>query len=89
MKLKISTRKQLRTQLFEDVNNGTISLNEALKIARKVLNKNQAEYANLVGVSKKVIADFEVNKGNPTLATINKLFSPVGLVVGLKNRNQK
>lgn len=89
MNEKIAFRKEKRNQLFEGVKSGKLSLEEALKLARKVVDKNQAEYAKLVGVSKKVIADFEVNKGNPTLATINKLFAPVGLKVGLINRGPR
>jgi DNA-binding XRE family transcriptional regulator len=89
MSEKIASRKEIRNQLFEGLKTGRLSLDEALKMARKVVDKNQADYAKLVGVSKKVIADFEVNKGNPTLATINKLFAPVGLKVGLIHRGPR
>jgi len=46
----------------------------------------QEDYARLVGVSKNIIADFEMNKGNSMLSTINKRFAPIGLEVGLIRR---
>lgn len=87
MKEKSVSRNEMRRQLVSGVKSGNLPMNEALKLARKILDKNQSEYAKLVGVSKRIIANFEINKGNPTLETINKLFSPVGLAVGLVLRS--
>lgn len=83
MREKKISRNEIRKELIQGVTTGVIPMNEALRLVRKIVDKNQTDYAKLVGVSKKIVADFEVNKGNPTLATVNKLFSPVGLVVGL------
>jgi DNA-binding XRE family transcriptional regulator len=87
MKTKMAIRNEAREALASGIQDGTLNLAQALKLARKVLNKNQAEYAKLVGITKKAIADLEVNKGNPTVATLNKIFSPVGLQVSLKAKD--
>ena len=36
----------------------------------------------------KIVADIEVNKGNPTVATLNRLFGPIGFKVGLVRKNR-
>ncbi|KPA09591.1 hypothetical protein MHK_010177 [Candidatus Magnetomorum sp. HK-1] len=41
-------------------------------------------YARMVGLSKKIITNFELGKGNPTLESLTKMFKPVGLEPGLK-----
>lgn len=86
MKSPSVSRQELRNQLLAGIETGDLELSDALKLARKVVLKSQVEYAKLVGVSKKIIADIELDKGNPTLVTLNKLFAPVGLTVGLKSR---
>lgn len=86
---KIAERNELRKQLVLQVDAGQISLGRALVMARAIVDKNQADFAKIVGVSKKVIADLERGRGNPTVETINKLFAPVGLSVGLRSRRIK
>jgi predicted transcriptional regulator len=53
-----------------------------------MLGKNQVQYAEMVGVSKKIIADFEIGKGNPTVGTLNRLFAPIGFKAGLVKRTR-
>lgn len=88
MKLEPKSRNQLRTKLLQDIDNGQIEPPAALKILRQVLGKSQSDYAKLVGVSKKIISDFELGRGNPTVETMNKMFAPIGLEVGLARKRR-
>lgn len=83
MKSDLEQRGQWRRQLHAGLVEGSLEIPEALKMLRKVLGKSQQDYALMVGVSKKVIADLELGKGNPTIATLNRLFAPLGFKVGL------
>ena len=89
MKNDIQKRKEWRDQLFQRVDEGDLDLASASKLLRKILGRNQSDFAELVGVSKKIISDLEVGKGNPTVETINKIFTPVGLQVGLVRKTME
>ncbi|NJM10291.1 MAG: XRE family transcriptional regulator [Bdellovibrionaceae bacterium] len=84
VKARAENRNELRRKLVADVESGGITIGEALVMARAILNKNQADYAKSCGNQQKIIANIEMNRGNPTIETINKLFAPVGLSIGLK-----
>lgn len=88
MKSNVELRKELRAQLNKGIESGDLELPEALVLLRKTLGKSQLDYAKLVGVSKKVISDFEVGKGNPTVETLNKIFAPLGLKIGLVSKRR-
>ncbi|NOU27608.1 MAG: helix-turn-helix transcriptional regulator [Polyangiaceae bacterium] len=51
---------------------------------RKIASKTQAAYAAMVGVSPRVLMDFERGAGNPTLETLQKLLRPFGLELGVR-----
>lgn len=89
MKHSIEQRKQYRDLLYQKIDENDIDLIEALKLTRKITGKSQQDYARMVGLSKKIITDFERGRGNPTLETLIKMFKPVGLVPGLWCRTQK
>lgn len=76
----------MREELFDRVKAGDLDLVEAVRMMRKVAGKTQAEYARLVGVSPRVLIDFERGVGNPTLATLRKLLNPFGLELTVKRR---
>jgi transcriptional regulator with XRE-family HTH domain len=72
-------RAALRDELFARVDAGDLTLVEAVKRMRKVAGRSQAEYARLVGVSPRVLIEFERGVGNPTVKTLQKLLAPFGL----------
>jgi len=84
VKHTIEQRKQYRDELYQKIDENNIDLVEALKLTRKIVGKSQHDYAHMVGLSKKIITDFERGKGNPTLESLKKMFKPVGLTPGLK-----
>ena len=74
-----SDRSELRRTFYERVDRGDLSLAEASRIMRKIAGKTQIEYARLVGVSPRVLIDFERGVGNPTVSTLRKIFAPFNL----------
>lgn len=72
-------RAALRDELYERVERGDVALVEAVKMMRKIAGRSQAEYARLVGVSPRVLIEFERGIGNPTVKTLQKLLAPFGL----------
>lgn len=74
-------RNALRRELFEKLERGELDLPSTLRMMRKITGRTQPEYAKLVGVSARVLIEFERGQGNPTLATLRKLLAPFGLDV--------
>ena len=66
---------------------GEISEGQLLRqLRREVLGLSQQEYASLVGVSRRTLSDMEGDRGNASLAVMNRVYRPLGLRVGLLPR---
>jgi transcriptional regulator with XRE-family HTH domain len=59
----------------------------SIKERREMMNVTQEELAELSGVGKRTIIQFEGGKGNPTLHTLQKLADVLGLEVCLQVKN--
>ena len=79
-------REALRSELYDRLGRGELSLVEAVRLLRKVADKTQAEYATLVGVSPRVLIDFERGVGNPTIKSLHKILAPFGLELTVRRR---
>ena len=60
---------------------------KTIKERREVLQVNQEGLAELSGVGLRTLKQFESGKGNPTLATLQKLSDVLGMEVCLKIKN--
>lgn len=56
---------------------------KAVKLIRERLRITAAEMSKISGVAVRSITQIEAGKGNPTLATIEALLSPLGLKVSV------
>lgn len=92
---RLARRAALREELYAIIDGrspgghgGEVGLNlvEAVRRMRKIADKTQAEYAKLVGVSPRVLIDFERGVGNPTLRSIEKMLRPFGLELTVRRR---
>lgn len=79
-----AVREAKRAELYERAARGDLGLVEAVRMMRKIASKTQAAYAAMVGVSPRVLMDFERGAGNPTLETLEKLLRPFGLELGVR-----
>lgn len=56
------------------------------KIRKELLGFSQDRYANLAGISRRTLSDVEQDKESITLTTLNRVFKPLGLKLGLLPR---
>ena len=73
----------LRTKLAEWVPTEKATIPELLRTMRLITRMSQAEYARFCGVAPRVLTDIESGKGNARVGTLEKLFSPFGLKLGV------
>jgi transcriptional regulator with XRE-family HTH domain len=72
----------MKEALYLGLAQGDIGVREATRRMRKILGMNQKEYAQkVVGISPRILSEFENGSGNPTLATLEKIALPFGLKV--------
>lgn len=82
VKQRLSSR-EAKEQLFEACNRGELSIGEATRQMRKIVGLTQKEYAEkILKIYPRVLMDIEQGRGNPTLATLEKIAAPFGLKVG-------
>lgn len=70
-----------RRELYDELRRGALDLRTAVKRMRRIVGLSQADYAKLIGLSPRVVIDFERGVGNPTLRTLEMLGRPFGLEV--------
>jgi transcriptional regulator with XRE-family HTH domain len=75
---RIAKRATERRVLYERAKQGDLGLVEAVRMMRRIAGKTQAEYAHVVGVSPRVLIDFERGVGNPTLRSLQRMLTPFG-----------
>lgn len=73
--------RQLRTELYEQIDRGELSLQDAVKRMRKISRLSQPEFAAHLGVSVKVVKEIERGIGNPTVSSLNRIGQFFGLEV--------
>lgn len=79
-------RAAFREELYDRIKAADLDLVDAVRMMRKVAGKSQAEYARLVGISPRVLIDFERGVGNPTLETLRKILEPFALELTVRRR---
>lgn len=73
----------LRHDFYQAIDAGHLTLRTGIRKFRKLLGLNQHEFAAFVGISPRVLMEFEQGKGNPTIATIAKMLKGSGLELKL------
>lgn len=77
-------RTSLRNAILAQLLKGELTQGQALKKLRvEVLGLNQERYTQLVKVSRLTLSEIENDKGNYSVATLNQVFRPMGLEVGI------
>ena len=84
--MKKEARVALRSELYDRAKRADLGLIEAVRMMRKIAGKTQAEYAQLVGVSPRVLIDFERGVGNPTVKTLEKMLAPFNMELTVRRR---
>ena len=80
-KLSEKDKRTVRETIADRLAAGELCLGEAVRLMRLAFGMTQVQYAKLVGVDLRVLADVEKSVGNPRLETLEKLSKPYGLKV--------
>ena len=73
---------RMKENLYLSLAQGHIAIRDATRRMRKILGMSQKEYAQKVAsISPRILSEFESGSGNPTLATLEKIAKPFGLMV--------
>lgn len=90
----MSTTPEQRAQIIDDVQQaiaqGTCELGAAVRHLRvTVANLQQAQFARMCKVSLRTLIQIEQGEGNPTLKSLNAVFRPFGLQMGVVRRQRQ
>ncbi|MET1066851.1 MAG: helix-turn-helix transcriptional regulator [Pseudomonas prosekii] len=84
MPLSIDIRGQLIESCLSGVADDTLSINEAVRRLRvEVTGFNQTQFARMCKISVRTLVHLEHGEGNPTLKSLNAVFRPFGLKMGV------
>ena len=79
-----------KRRLIEAIEGNELSLGEAVRRMRGITGLSQKAYAErIVGISTRILAEIELDRGNPTVETLNKIGRPFGYTVGFIPRVSK
>lgn len=84
--MELKPDRDQRAALYDAIERGELGFPEALKQLRRSVGKTQAEYAELVGLSVRVLKQIEQGRGNPTLKSIRKALRPFNLELTIRTR---
>jgi putative transcriptional regulator len=75
-----------RTLLNERVEAGALRYPFAVTEIRKTIGLTQERFAEIVGLTRRQIAEIERNEANPTVETLDKIGKVFGFTVGIVKR---
>jgi putative transcriptional regulator len=78
--------RKRRAELAERVRNGTLALPGAVGEMRHALGLSQEEFAGMVRLTRRQLAEIERGEANPTVETLRRIGSAFGLDVGFVAR---
>ncbi len=74
----------LRQSLYTELEAGPgMPLKDVISLIRKKLRLTLPDLAKLTGVSERFLRDIEAERGNPSMATAQKVLTPFGLQMGV------
>ncbi|NIF72976.1 helix-turn-helix transcriptional regulator [Burkholderia sp. Ap-962] len=80
--------RELRSTLPERLARERPDIASAARWIREAIGLNQEEFAELVGLSKPLVARLERGEANPTLDTLNAIGKPFGLRIAFVPRQE-
>lgn len=90
MTLSIDARILLIESIQQGIADGSLQLGEAVKRLRvEGAKMHQSDYARLCKISVRTLIQIEQGEGNPTLKSLNALFRPFGLQMGVVRRQRQ
>lgn len=66
--------------------NDGMPIGAGVRRRRKALGISQRDLSEISGVSVHTLSDIESGKGNPTVATLERILRPLGMVLSIELR---
>jgi DNA-binding XRE family transcriptional regulator len=84
MSLSIDQRAEVIEQVERGLADGTLELSEAVRRLRtEVTGLHQSQFAKMCRISVRTLVHIEHGEGNQTLKSLNAVFRPFGLRMGV------
>ncbi|MGY2269725.1 helix-turn-helix domain-containing protein [Pseudomonas reactans] len=84
MSLSIDQRAEVIEQVERGLADGTLELGEAVRRLRtEVTGLHQSQFAKMCRISVRTLVHIEHGEGNQTLKSLNAVFRPFGLRMGV------
>jgi len=77
-----------RRELYLELREGSLSIGQATRRMRKIVGKSQVEFAELLGITLRILREIEKDQGNPTLKTLQKIGILYGLKIGFVRKSK-
>ena len=88
--MSIQARGLLIDSVREGIADGSLELGAAVRRLRtEVAQMQQTQFAQMCKVSVRTLIQIEQGEGNPTLKSLNAVFKPFGLQMGVVRRNRQ
>ena len=82
--MDILERNRVLNELQQQLASGEITIGAAVRRLRKeVTGLQQARFAQMCKLSLRALRQLELDESNPTVQTLNSVFNPFGLQVGI------
>ena len=90
MTVSIDARGLLIDGVREGIADGSLELGAAVRRLRtEVAKMQQTQFARMCKVSVRTLIQIELGEGNPTLKSLNAVFKPFGLQMGVVRRHRQ
>lgn len=81
-------RNAIRTQLYENLEGDGLKIPDLVKLLRKMIAKDQAAFAEHIGISISTLRKIEQDRGNMTMESIRKILDRYDLELVVKTRKK-
>lgn len=82
--MDILERNRILNELQQQLGSGEITIGGAVRRLRKeVTGLQQARFAQMCKLSLRALRQLELDESNPTVQTLNSVFNPFGMQVGI------
>jgi len=88
--MDIAERDRILTEIRTQLAAGDITIGQAVRRLRKeVTGLQQARFAQMCKLSMRALRQLEQDEANPTMHTLNSVFGPFGMQVGIISKPRR
>jgi DNA-binding XRE family transcriptional regulator len=81
-------RNEIRAKLYENLAGDGLKIPDLVKSIRKMLAKDQATFAEHIGISLATLRKIEQNRGNMTMDSVRKILDRYDLELVVKTKKE-